>query len=299
MYEPTFIVFSMTYYSFRHNFFTMFSFSIIKLLSMSKNLFLCIGLFLFILSSCTKSNNHTNCPLPQIGTITGLNNVSVGNTIILTDSVSGGQWSISNTKIATISSMGMVTGVATGTVVITYTLTNSCGTTTTTFSVSANTTLSIGQAYGGGIIAYILQNGDTGYDAHKQHGLIAAPTDQGTIVMWNNGTYITTGATGTAIGTGLSNTNAIIAAHGAGSYAATMCHNLMLSGYTNWYLPSRDELYKVYIHQTAIGGFTAANYWSSSEYSYSCAWYQFFRTGYQPSYYYKNLPIYVRAVRSF
>ena len=81
--------------------------------------------------------------------------------------------------------------------------------------------LVIGLSYQGGIIAYI--------DSTGQHGLIAATADQSEGIQWYNGTNIVTGATGTAIGTGLTNTNAIIAAQGSGSYAASIARDYNLS----------------------------------------------------------------------
>ena len=69
-----------------------------------------------------------------------------------------------------------------------------------------------GSLYQGGVIAYVLQSGDPGYDASTPHGLIAAISDQSSGIMWsNNRIRSITGANGTAIGTGLTNTNTIIA----------------------------------------------------------------------------------------
>ena len=170
-----------------------------------------------------------------------------------------------------------------------------------TISASFVVTPSVGASYGGGKLAYILVSGDPGYSSTTVHGLIAATSDQSTAALWYNGTYTVTGATGTAVGSGLSNTMAIIANQGAGSYAAQLCHAYTGGGYTDWYLPSKDELNKLYINQTAIGGFASGSYcyyWSSSEDSYGSAVGQLFFNGYQ-AYLSKSSPTYVRAVRAF
>ncbi len=158
--------------------------------------------------------------------------------------------------------------------------------------------LVVGASYGGGKVAYFFQSGDPGYVADEQHGLIAATADQHTGIQWYNGSYVATGAIWTAIGFGQANTLIIVATQGAGSYAAQLCNDLTEGGYSDWYLPSKDELNKLYINKGAIGGFAVFYYWSSSEYNANYAWGQYFGNGYQ-GYFHKLDGYRVRAVRAF
>ena len=169
-------------------------------------------------------------------------------------------------------------------------------------STPPQTVLAVGDSYGGGKVAYFFQSGDPGYVADEQHGLIAATDDQSTGIQWYNGSYVATGATGTAIGTGQANTTSIVTVQGAGSYAAKLCHDLTVGGYNDWFLPSKDELDKLYTNKVAIGGFADYYdfyyYWSSSEVNAYFAWYQNFNHGYQLGSS-KSHAHRVRAVRAF
>ena len=142
--------------------------------------------------------------------------------------------------------------------------------------------LKIGDAYGGGTIAYILQAGDPGYIADNvQRGLIVSSTLVSSGVYWHSADS-TSVATNTAIGTGQANTTAIIAAYGAEVNAAEDCDNFVSGAFSDWYLPSKDELNLVYINQKQIGGINSnLAYWSSSQFSASQAYGQNFSSGYQ------------------
>lgn len=153
-----------------------------------------------------------------------------------------------------------------------------------------NVTFSIGQSYGGGIIFYI--------DGTGQHGLIAATSDQSTSIQWYNGSYVSTNTFEGDVGKGLPNTAAIVGAQGIGIYAASLCDQLVLNGYSDWFLPCKNELNLLYQQRNLVGGFSNDYYWSSPEYDTFKAWNQYFPYG--PQYYaIKSSMACVRAVRAF
>ena len=74
------------------------------------------------------------------GAITGVSSICAGSITTLADPTLGGTWTSSTPGVATIgSSTGIVNGLAQGTSNITYSVTNSCGTTTAVFPMTVNT----------------------------------------------------------------------------------------------------------------------------------------------------------------
>jgi hypothetical protein len=148
--------------------------------------------------------------------------------------------------------------------------------------------LEVGSFYQGGVVFYVDGNG---------HGLIAATSDQSIGAYWGcEGTSITTQ---NIIGTGLVNTEAIYVTCPQAGIAARICYDLDLNGYTDWYLPSKDELDLVYQNQAAIGGFNNGLYWSSSQATPTTAYYKNFSNGNSSSNFKSGYNYRVRAIRSF
>lgn len=155
----------------------------------------------------------------------------------------------------------------------------------------------------GGIVFYILQEGDSGYDPQVTHGLVAATEDHLGIRVkspWSINDNLVTNATGSGIGMGKFNTDAIISAHGEGEYAAKSCNELVLNGFDDWYLPSKDELLlmRQNLYLNNIGNIIPATYWSSTEMNEGGAVIVYMYEGGSANAL-KQLGFLVRAIRSF
>ncbi len=141
---------------------------------------------------------------------------------------------------------------------------------------------------------------DKGSYSNGWRYLEAAPGDQSEGIQWYNGSNTTTGATATEIGAGSANTITIVESQGDGNYAAKLYNDLTIGGYSDWFLPSKDELNQMYVNLRLqkFGGLFGYFYWSSSEYIILYAWGQHFDKNIS-NYYNKNYTYQVRAVRAF
>jgi len=151
--------------------------------------------------------------------------------------------------------------------------------------------LSIGDTAQGGIIFYL--------DPSGCHGLVCALTDQSSGAAWYNGSYMDTRAYGSGLFEGKYNTKVINWLQGGSTSAAAICAAYTGGSFNDWYLPSIEELNKMYLNLSlqGLGGF-AYYYWSSTEYGGNDAWGQSFVSGDQFSDG-KDLYSAVRAVRAF
>lgn len=150
---------------------------------------------------------------------------------------------------------------------------------------------SIGATYAGGTVFYLSEDG--------QHGLVMTSNNIDTC-KWYEGTPFLIGTTSYQFGEGLNNTNEVVTAQGSGNYAAKVCQDLVLNGYSDWYLPSKNELLK--IEQANFVFNVSGKYWSSTEDTYAdYACYTQLGTGmpFIESVSGKGSSLKVRAVRNF
>lgn len=156
----------------------------------------------------------------------------------------------------------------------------------------------IGEYYGGGIVFYIYDDG--------RHGLVAAEEDIDPAIEWYNGVLRYTNTAGDGVGAGEMNTAMIVAQqtndNPMSNFAAKACADYSVPylgvTYGDWYLPSKYELALLFLNQDLVGGFSATNYWSSTEFSSISAWCQNFSSGVVTNLN-KSFPYSVRAIRAF
>lgn len=157
----------------------------------------------------------------------------------------------------------------------------------------------IGESYSGGIVFFV--------DSTGQHGLIAAREDidlsyidaygAGEVVgayRWSTGQYRDAvrpdyaekmlSNTSPAIGEGAENTRKILAKYPVALFpqsASAVASMYRGGGYSDWFLPSKEELNQLYLNRGAVEGLVPNFYWSSTEDSADHAWFQCFSNGKQ------------------
>ena len=149
----------------------------------------------------------------------------------------------------------------------------------------------IGELHQGGIVFYL--------DGTNEHGLVCATNNQSTSAKWGcYGTNLL--ASDAEIGTGESNTLIIVTKCTTSGIAARLCYDLVLNGFNDWFLPSKDELNLMYtnLKLNGKGSFSNVFYWSSTEGGDQTGWCQDFANGVQ-DYNFKTNNYHVRAVRKF
>ena len=154
----------------------------------------------------------------------------------------------------------------------------------------------IGDIVNQGIVFYVDETGE--------HGLVVASEDLVGLYNWGCNLQNISGADGVAIGSGSQNTIDIVADCNEVNTAALASSNIVIQDYTDWYLPSKDELLKMFsnIGQGSeignVGGFSDSWYWSSSESNELNAWALGFDNGDMENAY-KISKLRVRVIRAF
>jgi hypothetical protein len=245
-----------------------------------------------------------------------------------TSSPSGGTGTLNQAGSGTITVTGLTTGTS---YTFTVTATNGVGTgPASAASNSVTPALVIGQAFGGGFFAGQIS---TTADGVATHNLVIGPLSsaQNASVQWKT-TNTTTAGTSSVIDGPTNSSNMNDASHPA----AQFCESRTIGGFSDWYMPAKNELEVCYFNlkstttsnntssgtntnavpsrgsnytigtpaQTSAAAFQSGGseafafhvYWSSTENSATYAWRQSTANGNQ-GYSYKDFSRHVRAVR--
>ena len=126
--------------------------------------------------------------------------------------------------------------------------------------------------------------------------LESAPLDESGTLAWS--TVNVTRGTQEDIGEGFPNTHTRMVA--TEDTAADVVINAEYSGFDDWFLPSRNELNRMYneLKENGLGGFADATYWSSTEFDASNVRTQLFLNG-NENVQLKSNPMRIRAARAF
>ncbi len=165
-------------------------------------------------------------------------------------------------------------------------------------------TIAVGDTFGGGIVAYILKAGDIGYVQGEQHGIIVSeihPLNQrveygscGSGLSYpeyqSNIMVLDSTKTQRRLLSAIHNMNLINSSCSNISSVTYYVNNWMYNGYSDWVVPSLDDLYAIKSNQSIINNSLDINhqlktggvqYWSSTTYG------QFgvFQVSFGPSYF--------------
>ena len=128
----------------------------------------------------------------------------------------------------------------------------------------------IGESFGGGVVFSVWKDG-----SGNEHGLIVSLKNQSDSAQWSNVHNAKVGSSAQSAFDGLGNTNAVIAQQGHFESAAQLCKQHTSGGFTDWYLPTQQELGMLWVNVPAVnatlrkitGAVPLGNegYWSSVE----------------------------------
>jgi hypothetical protein len=162
----------------------------------------------------------------------------------------------------------------------------------------------IGEQFGGGVIFHLWKDA-----LGNEHGLIVDISDLSNNQIWSNEFFIGIGNSARSTWNGNANSLSIVAQPSHTNSAASICLASNNNGFSDWYLPSVDELSQLWQNRFVVNLVLASIpgavelldlfYWSSREYNDFRAWLFDFNSGNSDTEGKSSVVPVVRAVRSF